>query len=63
MHMKKVKLSVCRSGPGLMQNRGDVVEMDDDEAERIIAKGHGELFREARTEKAVPKAKVEKAAK
>lgn len=58
--MVKVKMNVARTG-GV--NAGDVIEVDADEAERMMAKGQCELVRAKTPEKAVSKRKAEKASK
>lgn len=59
----KVKLLVSRSGANGAQNRGDIVDVSDDEGPRMIEVGQAEPIRAAVKETAVSKRKVEKAAK
>lgn len=49
----KVKLLVSRAGPYFSQNAGEVVEVDEAEAKRLIASDQAEPFVEV--EKAVKK--------
>lgn len=58
----KVKLLVSRCGPAGAENRGDVIDVSPEEAERMIEAGQCELVRTASAERAVPKSKAEKAA-
>lgn len=57
----KIKLLVSRAGNGFAQNRGDIIEVETDEGERMIAAEQAELVREAVVERAVRTSKVEKA--
>lgn len=41
----KVKLLVSRVGPKLSQNRGDIVDVENDEAMRMIKAGQAEAIR------------------
>lgn len=50
--MKMVKLLVSRAGVGFSQNRGDVVEVSDGEALRMVEAGQCDLV-EAPKERAV----------
>ncbi len=59
----KVKLLVSRSGADGAQNRGDIIEVSDDEGPRMIEAGQAEPIRSAAKEIAVSKRKAEKAAK
>lgn len=59
----KVKLLVPRVGPAGSQNRGDVIEVSDAEARRMIAAGQAQPVRRAKPERAVPGDKSEKAAR
>lgn len=59
----KVKLLVARSGPAGSQNIGDEIEVSPEEAQRMAAKGQCELMRATKPEKAVKRAKSEKAVK
>lgn len=57
----KIKLLTSRAGAGFSQNRGDVIDVPNDEAIRMIEAGQAEAIREAPVEHAVPKMKPEKA--
>ena len=60
----KVKLLVARAAATGAENRGDVVEVSDDEAVRMIEAGQAEPIRTAKApEKAVKRSKAEKATK
>lgn len=59
----KVKLLTSRAGVDFSQSAGDIVEIGDAEAVRMIEAGQAEPVREARIERAVPKAAPEKAVK
>lgn len=59
----KVKLLISRAGVGFVQNRGDVVEVPDDEGARMIASGQAEPVRTAKRETAARKPRAEKAVK
>lgn len=60
----KVKLLVPRASAEGAQNRGDVVEVTNAEAERMVAAEQAELVRAAKApEKAVKRTKAEKATK
>lgn len=59
----RIKLLVSRSGADGAQNRGDEIDIDSDEAIRLIAAGQAEAVRESQVETAVSKAKPEKAVK
>ena len=59
----KVKLLVSRATATGAENRGDVIEVDDAEAVRMIEAEQAEPVRSAGTEKAVSKPKAEKAVK
>lgn len=59
----KVKLLVSRATATGAENRGDVIEVDDAEAVRMIEAEQAEPVRSAGTEKAVAKPKAEKAVK
>ena len=59
----KIKLLISRAGADFSQNAGDVIEVSADEGQRMIDAGQAELMREAKIERAVAKAKVEKATK
>ena len=61
--MTKIKLSVSRAGPTIgVQTAGDVVEVDPDEALRMVKSGQAELV-DAKAEKAVAVKRTRKAAK
>lgn len=51
----KVKMLECRAGADFLNMVGDVVEVDTDEAQRMIDAGQAEL--------AVPEKKIERATK
>ena len=59
----RIKLLVSRVGPAGAQNRGDEIEVGEAEAQRMFAEGQAEPVRSALVERAVPKAKAEKAVK
>lgn len=59
----KVELLVARAGVGESQNRGDVVDVDSDEGQRMIDAGQAKLVRSKAPEKAIQRSKAEKAAK
>lgn len=59
----QVKLLVSRVGANFSQSRGEVVEVSDAEAIRMVESGQAELIRAASPEKAVSRSKAEKAAK
>lgn len=59
----KVELLVSRAGPAGVQNRGDQIDVPDDEARRMIDAEQAIPVREQKAERAIPKAKPEKAAK
>ena len=58
----KIKLLVARAGVGFSQNRGDEIDVNADEAQRMIDAGQAELVRAAPVERAA-KSAPEKAAK
>lgn len=59
----KVELLVSRSGVDGAQNRGEIIEVSADEAERMIAAGQAAPVRSAKPQKAVAsKRGIEKAA-
>lgn len=58
-----IKLLVSRSGASGSQNRGDQIEVPAAEGARMIEAGQAELVRAAKPEKAVKRAKSEKAVK
>jgi hypothetical protein len=57
----KVKLLVSRSGNGIVQNRGDIIDVSVEEAESLINAGQAEVQRDAPVERAVAKPRVERA--
>ena len=59
----KIKLLVSRSGVDGAQNRGDEIEVDAEEAKRMIEAGQAEPVRSAKTEKAISSKTAEKASK
>jgi hypothetical protein len=59
----KVKLLVARATATGAENRGDVVDVSNAEAVRMIEAGQAEPVREAAPERAVPRSRAEKAAK
>lgn len=59
----KVKLLVSRSGAMGAQNVGEEVEVSADEAKRMVAAGQAVLLRGIKPEKAVKRAKAERAVK
>lgn len=59
----KIKLLVPRATATGPENRGDVIEVPDAEAVRMIEAGQAEPIREAAPERAVKPARAEKAAK
>lgn len=58
----KIKLLTSRATATGAQNRGDVIDVPDDEARRMIAGGQAQPVRRAKPERAVPKAGPEQAA-
>lgn len=59
----KVKLLTARATATGSENRGDVLDVDADEGQRMIEAGQAELVRAAKPEKAVKRKKTEKAIK
>lgn len=59
----KIKMLVSRAGLLASQNRGDIVEVADDEAIRMIEAGQAEAVRSVAPENAVKRGKAEKATK
>lgn len=59
----KVKLLTARATATGSENRGDVIDVDDAEGQRMIDAGQAEIVRSVKPEKATPRAKPEKAAK
>lgn len=58
----KIKLLVSRAGAFGAQNAGEVIDVPDAEAARMIAAGQAQPVRRSKPERAVPKASPEKAA-
>tara|TARA_A100001201_G_C4095729_1_gene203686 strand:+ start:4963 stop:5142 length:180 start_codon:yes stop_codon:yes gene_type:complete len=50
----KVKLITPRAGIGFSQNRGDIIEVDNDEAKRMIEKGQCEPVKSTKRQTAKP---------
>ena len=48
----KVRLLVSRAGDGFAQNQGDVIEVDKDEAKRMLEAGQCEPVAQKRAERA-----------
>ncbi len=60
----KIKLLTARATASGSQNRGDIIDVPEDEAGRMIEAGQAEVVRAAvKPEKAVKRSKTEKAAK
>tara|TARA_R110000822_G_scaffold89133_3_gene206100 strand:- start:1452 stop:1664 length:213 start_codon:yes stop_codon:yes gene_type:complete len=60
----KIELLVSRSGPSGTYNRGDVIEVNGEEAARMIEKGQAVPSRcDKKPETATPKRKYERAVK
>ena len=59
----KIKLLTARATVSGSENRGDIIEVPSDEAERMIAAGQAEIVRNAKPEKAIRKPTFERAAK
>jgi len=59
----QVKLLVARAAASGAENRGDVISVPDAEAIRMIEAGQAEPLRAVQVEKAIPRAKAEKASK
>lgn len=59
----QVKLLMSRATLTASQNRGEVIEVTPDEAQRMVAAEQAEIVRSAKPEKAVSRAKPEKASK
>ena len=59
----KVKLLVARAAASGSENRGDIVEVSDAEAIRMVEQGQAELIREETKERAVKPVRAEKARK
>jgi hypothetical protein len=62
-HTMKVKLLVARAAASGSENRGDIVEVSDAEAIRMVEQGQAELIREETKERAVKPVRAEKARK
>jgi len=59
----KIELLISRATVGGSQNRGDIVEVSDAEAQRMIKAGQAKPVRREKPETAIPKRKAEKASK
>jgi len=59
----KIKLLTARAGASGAQDRGDVIEVTPEEAQRMVEAGQAEMIRSATPEKAVRRPKSEKATK
>lgn len=59
----KIKLLTARASAYGSENRGDVIDVSDAEAIRMIEAGQAEAVRELPVERAIPKAKPERSAK
>lgn len=59
----KIKLLVSRATATGSENRGDVIDIDSAEAQRMIDAGQAEIVRSAKPEHATTKPKSEKAIK
>lgn len=59
----KIRLLTARATATGSENRGDEIDVADDEAVRMIEAGQAEPVREEAVEKAVRKPRAEKAAK
>lgn len=59
----QVKLLVSRAGANFSQSRGEIVEVSDAEALRMVDAGQAELIRAVAPERAVSRSKPEKASK
>lgn len=60
----KVKLLIARATANGSENRGDVIDVSDDQAVRMIEAGQAEAVRSvAAPEKAIKRTKFEKASK
>ena len=59
----QIKLLIARATLTRSENRGDVVDVSDAEAIRMIEAGQAEAVRSVATEKAVKTPKAERAAK
>ena len=59
----KVQLLMSRSGPDGTQDRGDIIEVDDAEARRMIAAGQCIPLRTQRSEKTAKTSAAEKTIK
>jgi hypothetical protein len=52
----KIRILICQAGVGFVRNTGDIIDLKDDEATRLIEAGYAEPVKAA-------KAKKEKATK
>lgn len=59
----KIELLVARATASGAQNRGDVIEVESDEAARMIEAGQAAPVRAAPAEKAVSRSKPERSSK
>lgn len=59
----KIKLLVARASAAGAENRGDVIEVSDAEAIRMVEAGQAEVVRDVAAETAVKRGKVERASK
>lgn len=59
----KIKLLVSRATATGSENRGDVIDIDNAEAQRMIEAGQAEIVRSVKPEQAIMKPKSEKATK
>jgi hypothetical protein len=59
----KIELLTSRAAADGAQNRGDVIDLPDGEAQRMIEVGQAKPVRAAVPEKALPRRKSEKASK
>jgi len=57
----QLKLVTSRATANGTQNAGDVIEVETDEALRMVEAGQAEIVREVITERAIKTAKAEKA--
>lgn len=59
----KIRLLVSRASSDGAQNRGEEIDVANDEAARMIEAGQAEPVRSVKPEKATPKRKAERASK
>ena len=59
----KIELLTARATATGSENRGDIIEVDSDEGQRMIEAGQAVLVRSKKPEKAVRTPKAEKASK